>query len=95
MTPASLVQKIIIDASRHAECCHPRACQLEPFEFLSCKRCGLEFVAGELHYRPVQLRRQDPPGESHLSSYRGTELGNDVEASEEVTVCEGPRRASA
>lgn len=90
MTPASLVQKIIIDASRHDECAHPRASSLEPLEFLCCKRCGIEFVDGELHYRPVQLRRQDPPGEEHISSYAGKEL----DASEEVTVCEISRRAS-
>lgn len=73
MKAATLGQTLIIDSRRGEECGHPRARTLA-LEFLSCKRCGTEFCDGRLRFIPVQLRAQDPPGETHNSSYAGDEL---------------------
>lgn len=71
MIPASLEQKAFIDLHRGRECHHPPARELEPLEFLSCKRCGMNFVDGVVRLQPVQLEADDPPGERHNSSYAG------------------------
>lgn len=78
MPAAAAGQKLLIDARRHpVECAHPRADEFTALTFLSCKRCGTEFVDGQLHVQPPVLRSSDPPGVEQASSYGG-ELAEDV-----------------
>lgn len=78
MTPATAGQKLLIDTRRHpVECKHPRASAFTALEFLSCKRCGTEFIEGQLRFSSPVLEASDPPGFLQHSSYAG-ELADDV-----------------